>query len=176
MLERILIAGSGGQGVVVAGKLLAAAAARSVPHVTFFPSYGAEVRGGTSNSQVILSSQEIASPLAEVFEAMLILNASALKQYLPLRSARSLLIVNTSMCPGADLEAAVGVPATDLADEMGDTRAANLIMLGVLLRHKPLIASACLEAEIRHIFSARKQDIVQRNLRAFRAGLEQREF
>ncbi|MCG2661765.1 MAG: 2-oxoacid:acceptor oxidoreductase family protein, partial [Kiritimatiellae bacterium] len=70
MHERILIAGSGGQGVVSLGKLLARLAAETIQHVTFFPAYGAEVRGGTSNCQVILSANEIAAPIAEMFDSM----------------------------------------------------------------------------------------------------------
>ena len=64
MLERLLIAGSGGQGIVLIGRMLASVAVKNIPHVTFFPAYGAEVRGGTSNCQVVLSTKEIASPVA----------------------------------------------------------------------------------------------------------------
>ena len=74
MLERLLIAGSGGQGVLTIGKILARVAVDQVPHLTFFPDYGAEVRGGTSHCEVILSSDEIASPLAETVDSCIIMN------------------------------------------------------------------------------------------------------
>jgi 2-oxoglutarate ferredoxin oxidoreductase subunit gamma len=175
MLERVLIAGSGGQGIVLAGKLLASAAVRIVPHVTFFPAYGAEVRGGVSNCQVMLSSSEIASPLAEQFDSLLLMTEESIRRYLANLAENSLVVVNSSLCRTVPSHGAAAVPATDLADTMGDARAANLIMLGVLLRHKPLVTSACMEEQLRCIFAGKGPAVLERNLRAFRAGLEYHE-
>ncbi|MFA7160272.1 MAG: 2-oxoacid:acceptor oxidoreductase family protein, partial [Kiritimatiellia bacterium] len=80
MLERILIGGTGGQGIVTVGKLLARAAIDAYPFVTFFPSYGAEVRGGTSSCQVILSTAEISSPLSERFDTVLAMNQQSARR------------------------------------------------------------------------------------------------
>ena len=77
MLERVLIAGSGGQGVVLIGRIVATVALPRVPHITFFPSYGAEVRGGTSHCQVVLSSDEISSPLSERFDSLILMNQAS---------------------------------------------------------------------------------------------------
>lgn len=175
MFERILIAGSGGQGIVLAGRILATAAVRQVPHVTFFPSYGAEVRGGISNCQVMLSSNEIASPIAEQFETMLLMNPESVKCFLRARTPGGLVIVNSSLCRVEPEPGIVCVEATDMADGLGDARAANLIMLGVLLRHRALVSSTCLEETLECIFRGKKDEIVTRNLQAFRMGLQQDE-
>jgi 2-oxoglutarate ferredoxin oxidoreductase subunit gamma len=175
MLERILIAGSGGQGIVLAGKILATAAVQQVPHVTFFPAYGAEVRGGTSNCQVILSSGEIASPTAEQFDTLILMNAESMDRYLALRAPDSLVLANSSLCNPPEGEGVVPVPATNIADGMGNARAANLIMLGILLSRKPMVTSACVEQELQCIFSRKSPVIMEMNLRAFRAGLQYHE-
>jgi 2-oxoglutarate ferredoxin oxidoreductase subunit gamma len=171
MLERILIAGSGGQGIVLAGRILATAAIRSVRHVTFLPAYGAEVRGGLSSCQVILSDREIASPIAEELETVILMTPGD-SESLPARlKPNGLLLVNTSLCALPAGRTAVALKATDLADGIGDTRVANLIMLGALLRHKPLVTADCVKSVLRDIFAAKHASIVERNLKAFELGL-----
>jgi 2-oxoglutarate ferredoxin oxidoreductase subunit gamma len=172
MFDRILIAGSGGQGIVLAGRVLATAAVRQVSHVTFFPSYGAEVRGGISNCQVMLSSDEIASPIAEQFDAMLLMNPESLSCFLRARAPGGLVVANSSLCQLQAGPGIVRVGATDMADELGDARAANLIMLGVLLRQKALVSSTCLEQTLEGIFLGKKDEIIKRNIQAFRMGLQ----
>ena len=171
MLERILIAGSGGQGIILVGKLLATVAVRSVRHVTFFPSYGAEVRGGTSSCEVVLSSEEISSPVSEVFDSMVILNQDSASRFLPRADAMGLVLLNSSMCRRPGGLALVMVPASEQAVRLGDIRVANFIMLGVLLASKPLVPPHRVEDGLRQFFSERSSDVVDMNIRAFRHGL-----
>ncbi len=168
--ERILIAGAGGQGIVLLGKLLANAALETVPHVTYFPSYGAEVRGGSSHCQVILSQAEIPSPVASRFETMIIMNEESLTRFLPQLDRKGLAVINSSLCTTQPVRNCLMVPATQTADEIGDQRAANLVLLGVLLHHRPLVAPARIESALRVIWGDRKATL-ERNLAAFHAGL-----
>lgn len=171
MLERILIAGSGGQGIVLLGKLLARLAMDTVPHVTFFPSYGAEVRGGTSNGQVILSSDEIASPLAEEFDSLLIMNEQSRVRFFPGLTPAGLAVINQSLCQAPSDKRLVLVRATEIADQLGNARAANFVMLGTWLAHKPLIAVPAVESLIAESFAGAKPAIRETNLKALQAGL-----
>jgi 2-oxoglutarate ferredoxin oxidoreductase subunit gamma len=168
--ERILIAGAGGQGIVFLGKLMANSALETVPHVTFFPSYGAEVRGGSSHCQVILSGEEIPSPVADRFETMLIMNQESLTRFLPQLMKPGLAVINSSLCAADPARNRVFVPATQVADELGDQRVANLVLLGVLLSYRPLIAPPRIERALREIWRDNKATL-ERNLAAFHAGL-----
>jgi 2-oxoglutarate ferredoxin oxidoreductase subunit gamma len=171
MVERILIAGSGGQGIVLAGRLLADAALSRAAHITLFPDYGAEVRGGTSHCQIVLSSEEIPSPVCERFDAMLIMNQACGDLFLPRLEKTGLAIVNESLCrPPACPHAALR--ATEMAERLGDIRVANLIMLGAYVAHRRIVSAGDVEAAISRIIGTKHQTLVELNLRALRAGLK----
>jgi 2-oxoglutarate ferredoxin oxidoreductase subunit gamma len=171
MLERVLIAGSGGQGVLLIGRLLARAAMDCVPHVTYFPSYGAEVRGGTSNCQVVLSGAEIHSPLSDRFEAMLILNQESTARFLPRRSADTLVVLNTSLCDPGEDGRIVSIRATDIANELGEIRVANFVMLGAYLARHPVVSAETIERCIREELEGKSPALVDMNIEAFGVGL-----
>jgi len=172
MLERILITGAGGQGVVLIGRLLASVAVRTMPHVTFFPSYGAEVRGGTSACQVILSSREIASPLSEKFDSIIVMNQAGLDRFVRQMTRGCLVIINKSMCEKPSVPSKmVTVDATKTADSLGDTRVANFIMLGAFLGVKPLVSIQDTEEAIRELLTGKDPSLIELNIKAFRSGL-----
>ena len=173
MLERVLIAGTGGQGVVLAGKILATAAVDVAPHVTFFPDYGAEVRGGTSKCEIILSSDEIASPVSHEFESMLFLNQASVDKFLPQAVSCDLVILNSSLCsvPPDIGESAVAVPATELAGGLGDARSANLVMLGAYLARKPLVPPGRVMDELRSMLAGKGEALLQLTVKALDLGL-----
>jgi 2-oxoglutarate ferredoxin oxidoreductase subunit gamma len=172
MLERILIAGSGGQGIVLLGRLLARLAMDVAEHVTFFPSYGAEVRGGTSNCQVIISSQPIASPLAEEFDSLLIMNQLSAARFLPALAPTGLTVINASLCRLKHDPRHRPIRATEIADQLGNVRAANFVMLGTWLKHQPLLPPPAVEQLIRESFASAKPAVIETNLQAFRAGMK----
>ena len=169
MLERILIAGSGGQGIILAGKLLAAVAIDTSPHVTFFPAYGAEVRGGTSNCQVILSADEIASPVPEVFDSMLIMNEASADLFLAQAGPACFTLFNGA--PGSQPRANVCIDATGLANQLGDTRVANFVMLGAYLVRKPVVNPSAFESHIAQALQSKPQPLIDLNIKAFQTGL-----
>ena len=174
MIERVLIAGSGGQGIVLIGRLLASAAVRTVPHVTFYPAYGAEVRGGTSNCQVILSTDEIDSPLSERVDAMVVMNQMSADRFLPCATSATALLLSRSLCqpPAGRGLRALMVPATQLAEEAGGARAANFVMLGAYLQQRPVVPSADLESAIGELMADKGAAVIDLNVRAFRAGAD----
>jgi len=172
MTESILIAGSGGQGIITSGKIIAAAGVEIFEHVTFFPSYGAEVRGGMCNCQVILSSEEIASPLPEKYDSMLIMNQDGYDAFSDMISSCDLVIVNSSLCRiGRRRSTVVPVAATEMADTLGDTRVANFILLGAYVSHKSVLTQESVANQINAAMAAKKQSIRDMNIQAFRAGL-----
>ena len=169
MLERIIIAGAGGQGIILLGKLIARIAALKTPYVTFFPAYGVEVRGGSAHCEVIFSSREIASPCAEQTDTLILMNQHGAQEMVNRLTSDGLALVNSSLCqvtvrPGQTM---ISLPATAMADQAGSIRSANLVMLGALLRHKPWFTVAEAEQIIGDWFSGPVKDV---NLRALQAG------
>lgn len=172
MLERLVIAGSGGQGVILAGRLLAAAALETVPQITFFPSYGAEVRGGASSCQVTLSSDEISSPLSSDIDSILLMSQESLRLFSPQLTPQTLIMVNQSLCKAPPGMRSHLVPASEMANQIGDMRVANFIMLGAYLKQKPVVLPAAIEAGIRDYLSGKEPRVTELNLKAFRSGME----
>jgi 2-oxoglutarate ferredoxin oxidoreductase subunit gamma len=174
MLERLLMSGSGGQGVILAGKVLATAAVKTIRHVTFFPDYGAEVRGGTSKCQVVLSSEEIASPVSDVFESLVVMNQESLDCFLSIVPANGLVLINSSLCrmPEDDPHGCIGIAATEIADRLGSVRAANFVMLGAYARHRPCVPPASIEKCMRDVLSGKGRDeMAGLNVKAFQEGM-----
>jgi 2-oxoglutarate ferredoxin oxidoreductase subunit gamma len=173
MTERLLIAGSGGQGVLLIGKLLASAALRDVAHVTFFPAYGVEVRGGSAHCQVILSSEEIASPVSETFESIIVMNQESADRFLPRMKTAQLVVFNQSLCQPPDVTAPLlAIDASALAVKAGDVRVANLILLGAYLARRPVIRADHMESEIKRTFGIKNPDMARLNIQAFWTGIE----
>jgi 2-oxoglutarate ferredoxin oxidoreductase subunit gamma len=134
----IIIAGSGGQGVLFAGTVLAWACIEEGKHTTWFPSYGAEVRGGTANSTVIISDEDIGSPVASNPSVLITLNENSLNRFMPALPKGSTVILNSSLikkdCVLRKDIKVIPVDATVIADKAGDIRAANMVMLGAYIR------------------------------------------
>lgn len=143
MQNEIIIAGFGGQGVLLAGTLLAQAAIEQKLHTTWFPSYGAEMRGGTANSTVVVSNDEIGSPLAFHPNALIALNEPSLNKFMPRMTESSVIIANSSIIsPEKEFKIKpIFVPVTDIADkEIKNVRTANLVAVGALIKALELYA------------------------------------
>ena len=169
-MTRILMAGSGGQGIVFLGKLLANAALESAPHITFFPSYGAEVRGGDSSCQVILSPMEIASPVSREFDLMILMTTQGKEKFLPSLAPNGVAVINSSLisCPAAP--GRIQIEATREADRLGDQQVANLIMLGALMCRQNVVRPIRIQQLLRDFLSGNPITLA-RNLTAFQCGL-----
>lgn len=174
MTEKIIIAGFGGQGVLLAGKLLCIAAMREGKHVSHIPSYGAEMRGGTANCQVIISDEEIASPVVFAPTTVIALNAPSLYKFQEMVVKGGLLIYNSSLIEDApersDVEA-VPVDANDISEAQGSNRSANMAAIGKLLSKRPEISSMeSITAALEEAVSARNRKFNAVNEKVLKAG------
>jgi 2-oxoglutarate ferredoxin oxidoreductase subunit gamma len=173
--EGIFIAGFGGQGVILAGKLLCLAAMREGRHVSHIPSYGAEMRGGTANCSVVVADEDIASPLVPDPSVCIVLNTPSLLKFQSIVKPGGLLIWNSSLIDvkpersDVDVEA---VPANALAEEAGSYKAANMVALGLLIRLRPVASLESLLAALDEAVSARHRDLNQINRAALRKGFD----
>lgn len=156
---------------MTAGKLLAHAALQSVPFITFFPAYGAEVRGGTCHCQLILSSDAIGSPIAEQFDSILVMNQQSADMFLPQLAAKGIAVINQSLCRKQEDDRILFVPATELAESAGNPRSANLVMLGAFIAAKSLLPLEEMKSQIRLLSSGSKQALLDVNIRAFDSGV-----
>jgi 2-oxoglutarate ferredoxin oxidoreductase subunit gamma len=142
MTERIIIAGAGGQGIMLLGKILADAAMRENKFVTFLPSYGAEVRGGTSHCMVVISDNEIGSPYVEKADSLIIMNAPSFERFKNRIRNKGLLLLNSSLVArytNRDLHT-LQFPFTDMAIKLGNIRVANTIALGCFIANKKIVS------------------------------------
>lgn len=143
MEEKIIIAGFGGQGIMYLGKLICQAGMRMGLNVTYIPSYGAEVRGGTANCHVVLSDRTIASPVVGSATTLIIMNEPSLLKFESSLSPDGLLLLNSSLIkikPKRNDIRIEPVPATETAHRLGDVRVANVVMLGRYLRCRDLLS------------------------------------
>ena len=170
--EKILVAGAGGQGVMLLGKIIALAAMHEGMHVTFIPSYGSEVRGGTSYCLVKVSRTKIASPVFDKFTVLFALNSPSWDKFMPKAYSGALAIVNTSLC---DIKKrapfkVIKVPLNHLAQKLGSLRTINLIAVGAFVKHAKICKGSSVETVIKKYFSG-NQNIINLNLQAFKQGL-----
>jgi 2-oxoglutarate ferredoxin oxidoreductase subunit gamma len=173
MHHEIIISGFGGQGALFAGQLLAYGALAEGRHVTWIPSYGPEMRGGTANCTVIISDEEIGSPLTRHPTAALVLNPPSFDRFEPAMKKDGVLVVNTSLVSTqskrGDLRV-VYAPANDIAAELGATQLANVVMLGALVQATGLVKFETLDHVLDEHISARHRDKLELNKRALRRG------
>lgn len=175
MQKEVIISGFGGQGALFAGQLLAYTALEQGLHVTWFPSYGPEMRGGTAHCTVILGDEEIGSPIVKNPSGIIVMNIPSLERYENLVRDDGYLVVNTSLVdrnPEREDIQTILVPAIDIAEELGEKRMANLVLLGALMdRMGPLTIEQIGDALGRHIPEHRR-NLLDANLKALAKGAE----
>ncbi len=173
MREEIVIAGFGGQGIMFTGSLLAQGAMLEGLQVTFFPSYGAEMRGGTANCSLIISDEEIGSPVVTNPTSCLILNQPSLDKFEERMREKGLLILNSSLVDRGverkDLKIAE-VPATEMAIKLGNVKVANMIALGAYLKKSKIIPLKRIINSLPKILGEKKKDLLEINEKALEKG------
>ncbi len=173
MQNEIIIAGFGGQGVLFAGTLLAQAAVEENKHTTWFPAYGAEMRGGTANSTVIISAEEIGSPVVVHPSLLIALNDLSLQKFLPRMRQGSIIVFNSSLIkdtPAGTGFTPVALPATEIADaKLGDVRTANLVAVGALLKASGVVSLASAQKACEKVL-AEKPKLIAINQKALEFG------
>ncbi len=171
----LLIAGFGGQGILFAGKLLAQSAMLEGKHVTWFPSYGAEIRGGTANCTVIISDDMIGSPVVQCPDSLLIMNEASLRKFEPSLKPGGLLIINASLIKSrpqrTDIKT-IMIKATDIAEGLGSSQVANMVMLGALIAEAGIIKPDTISTVLKETIPEHRKNIIQLNERAFHGGFK----
>ncbi len=173
--HHLIASGFGGQGVLTLGKLICQAAIAVGRQVTYLPSYGGEVRGGTANCQVVLADGEIFDPLILHADALIILNGLSLERFGPRLAPDGLLVLNTSLVEPADDALpphgrVVRVPATERAAALGDIRAANMLTLGAYTRASAVVSEPIMRQTVADLFEPRSAALAELNLKAFDEG------
>jgi len=170
MSKKMFFAGSGGQGIMLMGQMVASAAILEDKATTFFPSYGPEMRGGTANCTVIVSDKPISSPLIFESDCVVAMNLPSMLKFEPTLKAGGILLLNKSLIHQDAKRSDITVyeiPVSDLAHDLGDNRVANMIMLGAFVRTTNIVSSEKIEKVIQDTFGAKKAELVELNLKAF---------
>lgn len=173
MLVKTIFSGFGGQGVLMMGVSLAHGGMNAGYHVTYLPAYGAEMRGGTANCTVIISDEEIGSPLVRNPKAVVAMNRPSLDKYDPLVKPGGLLIINSSIIDKdserKDIQV-VRVPGNEIAEKIGDRRMTNMVILGALLANLPILPLEALEKALAEHLPERHHKLLPLNYQALREG------
>ncbi len=170
----VIMAGIGGMGVLVAGRVLSWAALQSYKHVSWVPSYEAAMRGGLSECTVIFSDGEIASPILDQAQAVIVLDGSQFKAFEPRVRPGGVMIVEGAGLtdkPARQDFKLLPVSGLEIAVSMGESRINNLILLGVYVELAKTITAELIEEELKRSYGDREA-ILKRNKQAFRRGLE----
>ena len=174
MIESVIIAGSGGQGVMLLGKVLAEAVMRQGQQVSWFPAYGPEVRGGTSHCMVTISEQEIGSPYVTKADTLIILNNPSLEKFKIRIKDKGLLILNSSLAKtsGFGRIKVLQFPFTDIAIGLGNIKVANMVALGCYLGVKKIVRIKEVLEVFKFMAPAGKADILEVNQKALQEGVK----
>jgi 2-oxoglutarate ferredoxin oxidoreductase subunit gamma len=175
MMVKTLFAGFGGQGVLMMGYTLAHGAMNAGYNVTYLPSYGAEVRGGTANCTVAVSDDEIASPIASELDNLVVLNTPSLFSFQNRIAAGGSLFINSSIIavePSRKGIRVFKVPSSEIAEKLGNARAANTVMMGALMKVTGLVPHDVFLSSMATVMGSKKKSIVEINQKAFTAGYE----
>lgn len=174
MEKKIVIAGFGGQGVLSLGQFIAHSAMHEGKGVTWLPSYGPEMRGGTANCSVVVSDETVASPIIAYPDVLIAMNKPSLDKFEQKVVKGGVIIINSSLIDQKikreDVKA-VYINANDLANEVGNTKTANIIILGAFIKLTNLISKEVAKKSIEKIF-ANKPKVIPLNLTAFDKGYE----
>ncbi len=169
MLKKLFFAGSGGQGALAIGQLIAKAAMEEGSEVTYLPSYGPEMRGGTANATVVVSDRPVSCPLINECDVLVVMNLPSLTRFEPMVKPGGLLFMNSSLIPEkakrSDIKV-VEVAANDVAAELGVERAANMVMLGAILKETGVVRYETVYRELEHMFTGRKEKFLAPNRKA----------
>jgi len=175
MLIKAVFSGFGGQGVIMMGYLLATAGMYDGKNVTCLPSYGAEVRGGTANCTVVISTEEIASPVASEPEFAVLMNNPALLLYQNQVQSGGTVFLNSSMIDSrpirGDLEI-YEIPVNDLVKPLGEDKVANMVMLGAFIKKSGLVTLETMNRVIKDTFTNRSPAIIKLNRQALLLGYD----
>lgn len=175
MKEEVIMAGFGGQGVMSIGKLLSYAGMKEKKEVSWMPSYGPEMRGGTANCTVIVSDKKIPSPLSSKPDSIIVMNLPSLDKFAPKVKSGGTIFVNSSLISKEvqrdDVEV-IKIPANKIADELGNSKAANMAMLGAYIAKKEIVNLDTVKNSLKNVLPERRHSLIPINKKALNRGKE----
>ena len=175
MYQGIIMAGFGGQGIISGGILLAYAGMIEGKHVTFFPAYGAEMRGGTANCSIVLSSEPVASPVVGSPDSLLIMNEPSLARFEDSLKPDGLMIINSSLVNSKPARAditAIEIPVSDIAEEVGNIKISNMVILGAYAKKTGAVSIESLKNSFAKVYLRTNEAMIELNKKAIDKGAE----
>ena len=173
MKEEIIMAGFGGQGVMSIGQLLSYSGMKENLEVSWMPSYGPEMRGGTANCTVIISDDMIPSPLSDHPDSIIVMNLPSQDKFAPKVKEGGLVVTNSSLIEKKvtrdDLEV-IEVPANEIANDLGSGRIANMVMLGAYLARKNIVDLETVKENLENVLPKRHHNLIPMNKEALEEG------
>ncbi|HNT44309.1 MAG TPA: 2-oxoacid:acceptor oxidoreductase family protein [Syntrophorhabdaceae bacterium] len=173
MTTNTIFSGFGGQGVLSMGFTLASAAMLEGRYVTYLPSYGVEVRGGTANCTVVVSDEEIASPVASEPEFVVAMNQPSFNRFQNILQSGGLMCVNASLVNASSVRSDIevlSIPTSELAEQLGTIKVANMIMLGALIRASNIISFDAMIKNLAELLGEGKSKLIKLNREALERG------
>ena len=173
MTKESIFAGFGGQGVLMMGYAAAVSAMKDGKHVTYIPSYGAEVRGGTANCTVIISDKEIYSPVSSRPDYIVVMNKPSLLKYEPVLKKGGTLFINSSLIdttPARTDIDIIKIPANDMVRDLGNDKVLNMIMIGAFIGKTKVISMDSVFIGLNEIFAGKKSSIIELNRKGIEMG------
>ncbi len=175
MLQEIIMAGFGGQGIMSMGQLLTYAGMLENKHVAWIPSYGPEMRGGTANCGVTISDREISSPVVFEPTAAIIMNRPSLDKFEPTVKPGGIILVNSSLIDNkvqrTDIKAYY-IQANELAEELGNSRVSGMVILGALLELTKVVNFDSVEESLKKVLPEYRYNLIPLNRKALEKGAE----
>ncbi|SKA83561.1 2-oxoacid:acceptor oxidoreductase family protein [Desulfobaculum bizertense] len=176
LYQDVIMAGFGGQGVMLIGNLLAYAGMHHGFNVTYIPVYGPEMRGGTANCTVVIAEEEIGSPIIRSPRNLISMNRPSLDKFQGRLQDNGVQIVNSSLI---DMELAdstrlrsIAVPCNDIADSIGSVRMANMVALGAFIQATQVLPLSVVQSALEHVISKRNAHLIPANAKALQAGAD----
>ncbi len=174
MKKSFVFSGSGGQGIMSAGMMMAHAAIDMEKHATFLPEYGPEQRGGSAKCTVIISDGEIVSPLTKKCDNLVAMNEQAYNKFKDDIKEGGILVVNSSRITSEinrDDVKVIAVPVDDIALEVGNIKVANIVIIGALIGATEIVSKDIFVASLEEKFKEKKPEILEMNMKALEKGI-----
>ncbi len=174
MKQSFVFSGSGGQGIMSAGMMLAHAAIDMGKHATFLPEYGPEQRGGSAKCTVIISDGEIVSPLTKKCDNFVAMNEQAFNKFSDDVKEGGIMVLNSSRITSevaVDGKKIISVPVDDIALEVGNIKVANIVIIGALIGATGVVSKEVFVASLEEKFKEKKPEILEMNLKALEKGI-----
>jgi len=172
--KTVIIAGFGGQGVLVIGNLLAYAAMKEGRHVSFLPFYGVEMRGGTADCTIVISSSQIGSPVVDHAHSVIAMNQASLPKFEPRLQPQGLLVINSSLIDPKEATRQdiriLPVPANDIAKDNGNPKLANMVALGAFIEKTKWVRMNSLLESFEKVLDQRYHPLIPSNIKAIQKG------